>query len=307
MKLNKFNRLPRLLSEAQDESGTDVIEVDAQEVEAEGAQDEVRNDDGHDEGAAENAQPEGSEAAEDELIVTIGDASPAEDEEKSAPSWVKELRRKNREDQRKIRELEEQLNAVKGVTPTQDAPPKKPKLEDFDYDADEFERAMDAYYTQKAEHDKRLEAQKQAQAEQQKEWEQRQKSYIDGKGKYPAEKMQEAEEEVVNTLPAARQAMILDVADDPALIIYALGTNSDALKKLNAIKSDGRFIKELAKLEMNIKVQPKAKTPPPPERTISGSGRTPGAAAANLDALKTEAEKSGDYSKYFAEKRRLGK
>lgn len=305
--MNKFQRLPRLLSEVQDESGTDVIEADAQEVEAEGAQDEIRDDDGHEEGAAENAQPEGSEQDEDELVVTIGDAAPPEDEEKGAPSWVKELRRKNREDQRRIRELEEQLNAVKGVAPVQDAAPKKPKLEDFDYDADEFERAMDAYYAQKAEHDKKLEAQRKAQEDQQKEWERRHKSYLDGKGKYPAEKMQEAEEEVVNTLPPARQAMILDVADDPALIIYALGTNSDALSKLNAIKSDGRFIKELAKLEMNIKVQPKTKTPPPPERTISGSGRTPGAAAANLESLKAEAEKTGDYSKYFAEKRRLGK
>jgi hypothetical protein len=58
---------------------------------------------------------------------------------------------------------------------------------------------------------------------------------------------------------------------------------------------------------MNIKVQTKSKTPPPPERTISGSGKTPGAAAATLESLKAEAQRTGEYVKYLAEKRRLGK
>lgn len=119
--------------------------------------------------------------------------------------------------------------------------------------------------------------------------------------------MKEAEDEVVSTLSSARQAMIIDVADDPGTIVYALGKNPAKLRELAAIKSDGRFIKELAKLEMNIKVQPKTKTAPAPERIISGSGRTPGVAASNLEKLKDEAQRTGDYGKYLTEKRRLGK
>jgi hypothetical protein len=306
MKLNKFNRLPRLLSEDQDESGTDVIEATEDQAEPEQVE-QVMADAGDEQGAEVAGQQESDEASSDDLIVTIGDAQP-EEEDKGAPNWVKELRKKNREDQRRIRELEEQLNSVKGGAPTVDAPPKRPKLEDFDYDAEEYEKAVDAYVSQKAEYDRKQSERERAAEEEKKAAEARAKTYIDGKAKYPAEKMKEAEEEVVGVLPPERQAMILDVADDPALLVYALGQNSETLRKLAEIKSAGRFIKELTKIEMNIKVQaPKAKTPPPPERTISGSGRTPGSAAANLESLKAEAEKSGDYSKYFAEKRRLGK
>ncbi len=305
MKMNKFNRLPRLLSEVQDESGTDVVEVVAEDQDAPEQAIEVVADAGDEQSAEATGQQEGAESDADELIVTIGDSQPEEDE-KSAPSWVKELRRKNREDQRKIRELEEKLNAVQGGAPVNE-PPKKPKLEDFDYDADEFEKAMDAYYSQKADHDRKAEEQRKAQEEREKEWSERLKTYAEGKTKYPAERMKEAEEEVTGTLNQARQAMLLDLADDPTTLVYALGTNGETLRKLAAIKSDARFIKEVAKIEMNIKVQPKAKTPPPPERTLSGSGRTPGSTAANLEALKAEAQRTGDYSKYLAEKRRLGK
>lgn len=305
MKLNKFNRLPRLLSEVQDESGTDVAEVASEDQDEPEQAIEVVADAGDEQSAEATGQQESAESDADELIVTIGDSQPEEDE-KSAPSWVKELRRKNREDQRRIRELEEKLNAAQGGATVND-PPKKPKLEDFDYDADEFEKAMDAYYSQKADHDRKAEEQRKAQEEREKEWSERLKTYAEGKTKYPAERMKEAEEEVTGTLNQARQAMLLDLADDPTTLVYALGTNGETLRKLAAIKSDARFIKEVAKIEMNIKVQPKAKTPPPPERTLSGSGRTPGSTAANLEALKAEAQRTGDYSKYLAEKRRLGK
>jgi hypothetical protein len=95
--------------------------------------------------------------------------------------------------------------------------------------------------------------------------------------------------------------MLLDVADDSALLAYALGTNPETLRKVANIKSDAKFIKELAKIEMNIKPQQK-RAAPPPERTISGSGRTPGASASNLDALYQKAQKSGDYTAYYAAK-----
>jgi hypothetical protein len=301
--MNKFRRLNRLQSETQDEGGTDVIEV-APEDQADSEQPEpelVPAGDGQSDDGGEAAPPE-----EDDLVVTIEGATDPEEEEASAPSWVKELRRKNREDQKRLRELEAENQRLKGGTQVAQAP-KKPKLEDFDYDADAFEKAMDSYYADKAKHDAELEKQAKAQEEQQKEWQERQSAYIETKKRFKPEAMKEAEDEVVSTLPPARQAMIIDVADDPGTIVYALGKNPAKLRELAAIKSDGRFIKELAKLEMNIKVQPKAKTPPPPERTITGAGRTPGSAAANLEKLKAEAQSSGDYSKYLAEKRRLGK
>lgn len=278
--------------------------VDDTSVEAEqDQQDEVET--GESETPEDGAGAVESEAQEsDELIVTI-EGEEQEEEEKQAPNWVKELRRKNREDQRKIRELEEKL--AQGNAPAQsDDPGKEPELEDFDYDADQFKAAFKEWTAKKAQVEQKKEAIRRQQEEAAKEWQAVQETYAKGKARFPKEKMAEAEEEVVSALSGPRQAMLMDMADDSAQLVIALGSSPETLRKLAAIKSDAKFIKELAKVEMNVKVQPK-KTPPPPERTISGSGKTPGATANKLDSLRAEAEKSGDYSKYFAEKRRLGK
>lgn len=292
-----LKRLQRLRNSEPDESGTDTLEsVEAEEV----IEDEVES------GEPSNDAEETPEDSDDsgELIVTI-EGEEQEEEEKQAPNWVKELRRKNREDQRRIRELEEKL--AQGNAPAQsDDPGKEPELEDFDYDADAFKAAFKEWTAKKAQVEQKKEAIRRQQEEAAKEWQAVQETYAKGKARFPKEKMAEAEEEVVSVLSGPRQAMLMDMADDSAQLVIALGSSPETLRKLAAIKSDAKFIKELAKVEMNVKVQPK-KTPPPPERTISGSGKTPGATANKLDSLRAEAEKSGDYSKYFAEKRRLGK
>lgn len=292
-----LKRLQRLRNSEPDESGTDTLEaVEAEEV----IGDEVES------GEPANEAEETPEDSDDsgELIVTI-EGEEQEEEEKQAPNWVKELRRKNREDQRRIRELEEKL--AQGNAPIQsDDPGKEPELEDFDYDADQFKAAYKEWTAKKAQVEQKKEAIRRQQEEAAKEWQAVQETYAKGKARFPKEKMAEAEEEVVSVLSGPRQAMLMDMADDSAQLVIALGSSPETLRKLAAIKSDAKFIKELAKVEMNVKVQPK-KTPPPPERTISGSGKTPGATANKLDSLRAEAEKTGDYSKYFAEKRRLGK
>lgn len=289
-----FNRLHRLRSKEEDESGTDTLE-DIQE--------EEDIDPDNPDGEPQAEEQEGEAASEDELIVTIEGAEQDEEEAK-APNWVKELRKKNREDQKRIRELEERL--AQGAAPQSDDPGKEPELEDFDYDADAFKAAFKEWTAKKARVEQQKEAIKRQQEEAAKEWEAVQQGYVKAKARFPAAKMQEAEDEVVSVLPGPRQAMLMDVADDPAQLVIALGTNPETLRKLATIKSDIKFVKELVKIEGKITVQSK-KTPPPPERTISGSGKSPGATANNLDKLKAEAEKTGDYSKYFAEKRRLGK
>ncbi len=290
-----LKRLQRLRNSEPDESGTDTLE--APEVE------ETDVDPESPDGEPVSEQEESTQEA-DELVVTI-EGEEQEEEEKQAPNWVKELRRKNREDQRKIRELEEKL--AQGNAPAQsDDPGKEPELEDFDYDADAFKAAFKEWTAKKSQVEQKKEAIRRQQEEAAKEWQAVQETYAKGKARFPKEKMAEAEEEVVSVLSGPRQAMLMDMADDSAQLVIALGSSPETLRKLASIKSDAKFIKELAKVEMHVKVQPK-KTPPPPERTIIGSGKTPGATAGKLDSLKAEAEKSGDYSKYFAEKRRLGK
>lgn len=279
----------RLMAPADDlpEGGTDVV-------------DEIEDDEGQEEAQADEAGDAPGEP--EELTATLGEPQ-EEDEDHKAPGWIKELRKENREKAKKLKEYEAELQRLKGGQ-SEPEPLKKPKIEDFDYDSDAYEQAMDKFYSAKVEQDKAEAARKQAEEEQQKEWQSRQESYKEAKGRFAAEEMEEAEAEVVSALSPARQAMLLDVADDPATLVLALGKNPEALRKLAAIKSDGQAIKEMVKLEMNIKVAPKGKTPPPPERTISGAGKTPGGSRRTLEQLHDEAQSTGNYEKYFAEKRR---
>ena len=94
---------------------------------------------------------EGQGAGEDDsVVVTIGEEPPPpEDEHANAPEWVRELRKKNREDTRRIRELEEQLRATKGEGQKPVTLGPKPTLEAHDYDADKYEAALANWYEQK--------------------------------------------------------------------------------------------------------------------------------------------------------------
>lgn len=289
-------------NETIDETQEDQTDTELDQTEGEDFEDEqVSDTDQVQEVNASEQQADGEEVPAD-LVIQLDDKE--EDEEK-APGWVKDLRKRYREEQKARRQIEEELAKLKGGEPVE-KPLTKPKLEDFDYDAEQYEAAVDKYIAAKAEHDRKQAQQRAQQEEAAKEWEAIQQRYAEGKAKLPKDKMDEAEAEVVAALSPARQGMLMDVADDSSLMVLALGTNPETLRKVASIRSDAKFIKELARIEMNIKAAPK-KTPPPPERTISGSGRTPGATANNLDKLKAEAVKSGDYSRYFAEKRRLGK
>ena len=98
---------------------------------------------------AEDETTEGENQAapddtEEELIVTIGEETPPPEEidEKRAPEWVRNLRTKAREQERELRELRKLRDGVEQQKQTQLGP--KPTLEACDYDADLFERRLDA-------------------------------------------------------------------------------------------------------------------------------------------------------------------
>ena len=93
-------------------------------------------------------QPEQAAAPEpEEVTITIGDEQPAQEEEQ-APEWVRELRRKNREDQKRIRELEAKLQQTQPAAAMPRLGPK-PTLEGHDYDSTKYEAALDQWYAHK--------------------------------------------------------------------------------------------------------------------------------------------------------------
>lgn len=259
----------------------------------------------------QDGEEQGDDESQDDggLVVTIGDEAEAEDEEeKAAPSWVKELRKSHRETQRENRELKAKLQQA--AAPQQKAPEvgKKPTLEDCDYDGDKFEQELTAWHDRKRNADQAAKQQEDEQKAQQQAWEGRLNSYTTAKAELKVKDFEDAEEVTTGLFSEVQRAIIIDAADNPALVIYALGKNPAKAKELAAITSHTKFLREISRLEdTKLKVQ-NGKKPPAPERTVSGTGKLSGVTGgsdATLERLRAEAEKTGDMSKVVAYKREL--
>ena len=263
--------------------------------------DDQQQEDQRDADQPNDGAPEGGD--DDSVVVTFGEEAPptAEDEQASAPEWVKELRKTNREDKRRIRELEEQL---KSKTATETKPVqvgKKPTLEDHDYDAEKFEASLEQWYEQKRQADEQnAKAQAQANAQQQ-AWEAKLNKYNEDKAKLKVDDFEDAEEFVRGTLSTVQQGIIIKGSKNPEVLIYALGRNHAKAKELAAITDPVEYAFAVAQLETKLKVTPRKA--PPPERTVSGSGRGSGAVDSTLERLRAEAEKTGDMNKLLQYKR----
>jgi hypothetical protein len=239
----------------------------------------------------------------DEVTVSIGDdAPPAEDEERAAPEWVRDLRKQHRELQKKVREYEAKEQAApagpKPVGP-------KPKLEDHDYDTDRYETALESWYAQKATADK-AEREAQAQVEEaQRAWQAKLDGYGKAKTALKVRDYDEAEHTVMETLNVTQQGVVLQGAENPALVVYALGKNPKRAKELASIADPVKFAFAVAKLEAQLKVTPRTK-PPAPERSLpAGTAPVSGGSDTTLERLREEAARTGDMTRVVAYKRQL--
>lgn len=235
------------------------------------------------------------EGESDDVVVTIGEETPPHEEEHAqAPEWVRELRKNYRELQRENRELKEKVTAPGAETkPAQLG--KKPTLEEHDYDADKFEEALASWYEQKRKvDDQQTKAEAEAKAAQE-AWQAKLNAYGKAKTELKVKDFDGAEAVAQENFSATQQGIILQGAENPALLIYALGKNPKKAKELASITDPVKYAFAVAKLETQLKVtQRKA---PPPEKTLSGTGRVSGTVDSTLERLRAEAEKSGDYTK----------
>jgi len=251
---------------------------------------ETQPDDNEGEDAQETA------AESDDVVVTIGEEAPPTEEETQAPEWVRELRKTNREDKRRIRELEDKLNATKTAETKPAALGKKPTLEDHDYDTEKFEQALTAWYDRKREADQAATQAEAAQKEQQKAWQAKLDSYGKAKAELKVKDFDDAEAVAQDVFNVTQQGIVLQGAENPALVIYALGKNPKKAKEISTITDPVKFAFAVAKLETQLKVtQRKAATTP--ERTVQGTGNKSGTVDSTLERLRTEAAKSGDFTK----------
>lgn len=285
-----------VIEEEQDDLELEVEETDeAEESEPEDEDQEESPDD-----------EEPDEDEEEERVVVIGDDEPDE-EEKEAPGWVKKVRKVNRklesENRRLKRELEQRSTAA-------EKPPvevgEKPTLKSVGYDDKKYEKALAEYYERKRQAEQ-YEAEKARKVEeQQKKWQEKLQRYVTQKQAHGFRDFEDAEELVANTFSDTQQGIIVQGAEDSALVVYALGKNPKKLEELAKESDPVTFAFKVAKLESQLKV--KDKKAPSPERRVKGakSGGLSGTEDQTLERLRAEAAKTGDYTKVrrYKEKKR---
>jgi hypothetical protein len=251
-------------------------------------------------------EQEGDDEQDDEIVVSIGDVSPPDEDNRPAPKWVREVRKTNRELLRKNRELEAQLNATR----TEPKPVKvdpKPTLDGCEYDSERYEAELSSWYEQKRQADL-LEAQaKEVEAQQIRKYQERLAAYGKAKAELRVRDYEEAEETVLQHLDIPQQNVIVKGAENAALVVYALGKNPAKAKELASIKDPIDFAFAVARLEKDLRVSNRAKKAPPPEKVVTGSGRISGSVDSELERLRAQAEKTGDISAVLRYKRQRKK
>jgi hypothetical protein len=238
----------------------------------------------------------------EDVVVSINGESPPQEEEVRAPEWVRELRKSNREKERKIRELEAKLTTVA----TENKPVvlgAKPSLEECDYDSDLYESKLSDWYDRKRDADQAEAQARKAQQAEADAWSEKLASYNKAKASLKVRDYEESEAFAQDNLTVTQQGIIIQGSENPALIIYALGKNTKRAKELASISDPVKFAFAVAKLETQLKVTTR-KASTAPERTIAnGGGRLSGAIDSTLDRLRAEALQTGDLSKVMAYKR----
>lgn len=289
-----------------DESQVDetvVLEDEPQDVEIDAGENNAASD------QLTDGETEQHEEESDEVVVSIGEEAPPAEEEQRAPEWVRELRKANREKERRIRELEAKLQTTAQTENKPVALGPKPKLEEFDYDADRFEQALDAWHERKRQHDLETERVRQAEQTQQQAWQAKLEGYSKAKAELKVRDYEDAEAIAQEVFNVTQQGVILQGADNPALVIYALGKNPKKAADLAKINDPVKFAFAVAKLEKELKVTNR-RAAPAPERVIQGTGRVSGAVDSTLERLREEAARTGNMTKviqYKAQRRAASK
>jgi hypothetical protein len=242
---------------------------------------------------AEAEQPEPDEPDDDEVTISIGDEPPPPDDDDPQDSTViRELRRANREKDRELRELKARTSAPAQPEPVQLGP--KPTLESSEYDEAKFEADLESWHARKRVIETKQAEKARADEEANAAWQQKVQGYTQAKAAVKVPDFEEAESAAVSQLSGLQQGVILNGADKPELLIYALGKNPSKLKEFAAISDPVKFAFAVAKLETQLKVTPR-KSAPLPERSPRGSAPVAlKGANATLAKLEAEADRTGD-------------
>lgn len=236
------------------------------------------------EGADPNVNDEqGQEQQEDEEDIGFGD----EDDDDSAPDLPKRLRAEIKSRDRELAQAKKQLAELQKPAPKTDPGPR-PTREQFDWDDDAYDKAIDEWNEQRL----RAEAEASAPNELQAEAQQDVQRLTTGISALTFADAQEIVPATMEALTPDQQFVFASASKDPAKLIYALGKNPARLKALLDIKNPVKFIAEVARMETQMTT--KTRTPPAPEVHRQGDA----SAAASVDKeearLEKEAQRTGN-------------
>jgi hypothetical protein len=283
----------------------DEVEVEIEEIEQEELQEEEEQvadaeEPEEDESSEEDSSEEQDESQEDddeEVVVTIGDEEP-EEEVAEAPEWVRELRKTNRELKKENKRLQQQT----APAPAQEAIVlgEKPTFESVGYDEEEFETQLASWHERKRKIDDQAEQAKVEAAAHAKAWQATLDTYEEKKKSLNVSNYDEAEENVKDVLSQDQQSIILIGAKNPALVVAAVGRNTDKLKELSQITDPIKFAFAIGDMENKLKTSKAARPRTKPETKLKGSGAVTSSVEKTLERLEAEADKTGDRSKVIA-------
>jgi len=280
--------------------GADQGTEDDQGTTEQGNQDDDQQQEDQDGAAAPAGEDDG------EVVVMLGDEPlPASTEDeidgKPAPAWIKELRKQNREKDKRIRELEQAQQAgQQQAAPAAQTLGPKPTLEGCDFDGEVYAEKLVAWNDQKRKVDEEAAAARAEQEAADAAWKARLKSFETAKAALKVPDFDDAEHVVDKTLSVNQRGLIIQGADKPELLVYALGKNPAKAKELAGITDLVKFAFAVAKLETQLKVAQRANVPPAPERQVRGSAGGATSIDSTETRLEAEADKTGDRTKLIA-------
>lgn len=257
------------------------------------------------EGGTDDEGSDQGEGVEEVLIRIEGEESQNQDEDEDrAPSWVRDVRKQSREKDRRIRELESRLSERESPKAQAVHVGEKPTMESCDYDPEDYEQKLEQWHDRKRQAAAKEAEQKQAEDAQKAEWTARLEKFEKAKASIGVRDYAELESNARDHLSNVQLGIIVDGAENPALVVAALGQNPATAKRLSEIKNHVQFAFAVAKLESKMKTEKTTRPATSPERMVSGGG-SGGVkiGGGKLEALRAEAEKTGDYSKVVAFKR----
>jgi len=291
----------------------DIIEdepMDVEEVDEEVDNDQteveeiVSEDESSDEDNSEVEEEEdGIDISFDGVSLTPKDE---EEEEKGAPQWAKDLRKIQANTSKENRELKKQLESMKQAQPVEEALQAKarPTREEFDYDDDAYDAAVDEWHVHDLKVKEAAKAQEKEVERQTQEWQDRLNHHEASIKKLGVKDFDQVQEVVSNRLDDNQRGIIVHASDNSGLSFYAIGKNEELANELANIKDPIKFAYELGKKESKLKTT-KRKARTNPESTVKSSGAAKGNKDRTLERLQAEADKTNDRTKVIAYRMKL--